>query len=263
MFVKILGRSDKASLVVALCSGFLCVPPATAQGLPDGPGKSDLQMVCTTCHSSDQIVKKGRRTAAQWQEVVMQMTAFGAVGSNAQMAAILQYLTSNYGRQPTPQEAAEANGSKTRPKEPSAKLPLAEARDLSGTWMTAFWYTGLNMGPKGSLPDYDIQLHGVNDPSVPPNFLTPWAKAISDKFTIYTDPVLFCYSPGVQAYSLPYAFEIIPSPWKDQHAYGSLSRSPSGLPGSADPEQLSQPERYGLFSRTLGGRNTGGRHRRI
>ena len=99
------------------------------------------------------------------------------------------------------------------PKEPSAKLPLAEARDLSGTWMTAMWYTGLNMGPKGALPDRGVQMHGVNDPKAPVmTLLTPWAKEISDKYSMYTDPVLTCNSPGPQAYTAPYAFEIIPSP---------------------------------------------------
>jgi hypothetical protein len=211
--LKIFDRFGSVSAILTLCGGFLCGPPAAAQGLPDGPGKSDLQQVCTACHSTDQIIAKGRRTPAQWQVVVTQMTNFGATGSSAQMAAILKYLTSIYSRQPTPEEVAEESGAKSRPREPLAKLPLAEARDLSGTWMTAFWYTGLNMGPKGSLPDYDIQLHGVNDPTAPfPSLLTPWAKAISDKYTIYTDPVLFCYSPGPQDYSMPYAFEILSSP---------------------------------------------------
>jgi hypothetical protein len=99
------------------------------------------------------------------------------------------------------------------PTEPSAKLSLADARDLTGTWMTSYWYNGLNMGPKGALPEKEIPLHGVNDPRTPVmDLLTPWAKQISDKSSIYTDPILSCYSPGPQAYSAPYAFEIIPSP---------------------------------------------------
>lgn len=98
-------------------------------------------------------------------------------------------------------------------KEPSAKMSVPEARDLSGPWMTSYWYIGLNMGPKGSLPEKDIPLHGVNDPHTEVmNLLTPWAKEISDKYSIYTDPILSCYSPGPQAYSAPYAFEFIPSP---------------------------------------------------
>ncbi len=35
------------------------------QQLPDGPGKTDLEMVCTACHGMDQIVLKGPRTARQ------------------------------------------------------------------------------------------------------------------------------------------------------------------------------------------------------
>ena len=109
--------------------------------------------------------------------------------------------------------ADQVSAGELPPKEPSAKLPVAEARDLSGTWMTSYWYNGLNMGPKGSLPERESPLHGVDDPRAPvTSFLTPWAKEVSDKYSIYTDPILSCYSPGPQAYSAPYAFEIIPSP---------------------------------------------------
>ena len=109
--------------------------------------------------------------------------------------------------------AAQRGAGELQSKEPSAKLSLAEARDLSGTWMTSYWYNGLNMGPKGSLPDKESPLLGVDDPRTPVvSLLTPWAKEISDKYSIYTDPILSCYSPGPQAYSAPYAFEIIPSP---------------------------------------------------
>jgi len=112
------------------------------------------------------------------------------------------------------QEFPEGQGAaKLPPKEPSAKLPLVQARNLSGTWMTANWYINLNMGPKGSLPTRSIPLHGVTDPGAPViGLLTPWAKEISAKYSMYADPILSCYSPGPQAYSAPYAFEFIPSP---------------------------------------------------
>ena len=186
---------------------------ASGQELPAGPGKSDLEMVCTVCHGVDQITANGPRTPREWDGVMAAMTAFGASGSNAQMAAIAEYLKTKYSRPLTPAEAAAEKESGLPPKEPSAKLPLAEARDLSGTWMTAMWYTGLNMGPKGALPERGVQIHGVNDPKAPVmTLLTPWAKEISDKYSMYTDPVLTCNSPGPQAYNAPYAFEIIPSP---------------------------------------------------
>lgn len=186
---------------------------ASGQQLPNGPGKSDLETVCTACHGLDQIALKGPRTPRQWEQMVMQMVAFGATASNAQIAAVTEYLKTRFSRPPTPEEAAEESGAKVPAKEPSVKLPLAEARDLSGVWMTASWYTFLNMGPKGSLPDQEIPLHGVNDPGAPVmRLLTPWAKELSDKYSVYTDPILSCYSPGPQAYAAPYAFEILSSP---------------------------------------------------
>ena len=35
---------------------------ASGQELPAGPGKSDLEMVCTVCHGVDQITANGPRT---------------------------------------------------------------------------------------------------------------------------------------------------------------------------------------------------------
>jgi len=91
---------------------------ASAQQLPDGLGKSDLEMVCTACHGMDQITLKGPRTPHQWEQMVAQMRAFGAIGSNAQFTALTEYLKSRFSRQPTPQEAAEEGVGKLPPKEP-------------------------------------------------------------------------------------------------------------------------------------------------
>ena len=125
---------------VAALTGVFAVG-ASAQQLPDGPGKSDLEMVCTACHGLDQITLKGPRTPHQWEQMVAQMRAFGANGSNAQFTALTEYLKSRFSRQPTPEEVAEEGPGKLPPKEPSAKLPLAQARDLSGVWMTSSWIT--------------------------------------------------------------------------------------------------------------------------
>ena len=124
------------------------------------------------------------------------------------------YLNANLSRKPTAEEAANEGVDGAPPaKEPSAKLPMEQMRDLSGPWMTSMWYTVLNMGPRGSLPTQQPQMHGVKDPEAPvPSLLTPWAKAIAAKYSMYTDPVLTCNSPGPQAYAAPYAFEVIPSP---------------------------------------------------
>ena len=159
-------------------------PRVLAQNLPDGAGKAQLQTVCISCHGMDKVTEKGRRTAGQWRGVVALMRAYGAIGSNEDFAAILGYLNANLSRKPTAEEAAEEGVDGAPPaKEPSAKLPLEQMRDLSGPWMTSMWYTVLNMGPRGSLPTQQPQMHGVKDPEAPVQSLfTPWAKAIAAKY---------------------------------------------------------------------------------
>ena len=58
--------------LAAIITGAFAVG-ASAQQLPDGPGKSDLEMVCTACHGEDQITLKGPRTPRQWEQMVAQM----------------------------------------------------------------------------------------------------------------------------------------------------------------------------------------------
>src|ERR1700735_3696288 len=111
MIASSFGGSTLCCLLAAMLTGALA-PVASAQQLPDAPGKSDLEMVCTACHGLDQITLNGPRTPRQWEQMVTQMTAFGATGSNAQNAAITAYLKSRFSRPPTPEEAAEESGAK-------------------------------------------------------------------------------------------------------------------------------------------------------
>src|SRR5262245_40582817 len=71
--------------------------------------------------------------------------------------------------------------------EPHAKLPLAEARNLSGPWMQVSWYITLNMGPAAGLPPARQLRTATN--KTPEEVLTPWAKEKSKGWTIYNDPL--------------------------------------------------------------------------
>jgi competence protein ComEA len=65
--------------------------------LPDGPGKEQLQRVCSSCHVLE-TVTAARRTKGGWQQTIEDMLDRGAEGSDEDMAAILSYLTTFYGR---------------------------------------------------------------------------------------------------------------------------------------------------------------------
>jgi competence protein ComEA len=65
--------------------------------LPEGPGKDTLQRVCSSCHEVESVTA-ARRTKTAWQHVIEDMVDRGAEGSDEDMAAVLSYLTTFYGR---------------------------------------------------------------------------------------------------------------------------------------------------------------------
>jgi competence protein ComEA len=79
---------------------FLCVAavmPAIGQDLPEGKGKETVQRICTACHDIA-AVTGSRRTKAGWEQNVDAMIARGAEGSDADMNAVVEYLTAFFGK---------------------------------------------------------------------------------------------------------------------------------------------------------------------
>ena len=68
---------------------------APAQELPDGPGKTSLQKVCTKCHDLTGVVSK-RRTAGDWGTILDKMITQGAEATDEQFGQILDYLIANF-----------------------------------------------------------------------------------------------------------------------------------------------------------------------
>jgi hypothetical protein len=175
---------------------------AVAQDLPDGSGKDIVGRACTGCHDLGRITDK-KMSADEWKATVQRMIKNGATLSPADEQAIENYLARTLGGIQAPSLAA-----KTQP----SSLSTAEARDLSGVWMEASWYTGLRQGPRGNLPN-NMPTRGLIDNTKSPQLLmTPWGRENTNKYTIYNDPILRCASPGPQAYNAPYAFEILQTP---------------------------------------------------
>ena len=55
-----------------------------------------FQKVCATCHAMDKV--GGRRTRAQWEDLMYKMIDLGAKGSDKELQTVLEYLSSEYGR---------------------------------------------------------------------------------------------------------------------------------------------------------------------
>lgn len=63
--------------------------------LPEGPGRSAVQQVCTQCHSI-QIITSHRDTRAGWVQVVGNMVSHGAEMSDEDADRIIKYLAADF-----------------------------------------------------------------------------------------------------------------------------------------------------------------------
>jgi competence protein ComEA len=66
-----------------------------AEGRPAPP--PEFVKVCVKCHPPDKIVE-GRRYKTQWDQVLEQMTARGAIATDQELDVIFDFLVTNYGR---------------------------------------------------------------------------------------------------------------------------------------------------------------------
>ena len=73
----------------------LAAAPAGAQQLPDGPGKAEFQKVCSGCHQAERGTAV-RLTRDGWAGVIESMVARGARGTDEELAAILDYLSTHF-----------------------------------------------------------------------------------------------------------------------------------------------------------------------
>ena len=76
-------------------------PPARGQEgpgqLPDGKGKDAVKKVCSACHELATVVAS-RRTRTGWEQNVDDMISRGAEGSDEEMEAVVEYLTTFFGK---------------------------------------------------------------------------------------------------------------------------------------------------------------------
>jgi competence protein ComEA len=87
-----------AGLVFLTLAAAAQTPPAAAPGdepgakLPPGEGRDVVMKVCTKCHDPS-IAATEDLDASGWKDLVNQMAANGAEGSDAEFDQIVAYLT--------------------------------------------------------------------------------------------------------------------------------------------------------------------------
>jgi competence protein ComEA len=75
----------------------LLVIAAQDDGLPEASGKDVVRRMCVNCHGPEQITTE-KYTKKRWREVVDDMVSRGAEGSDEDVAAVVSYLSRNFGK---------------------------------------------------------------------------------------------------------------------------------------------------------------------
>lgn len=88
-------RFHKALIAAAL--GCCALGQETQGPLPDAPGKVEVEKICASCHEIETAIGS-RRTKIGWQQSVDDMISRGAEGSDADMEAVVAYLTTYFGK---------------------------------------------------------------------------------------------------------------------------------------------------------------------
>jgi competence ComEA-like helix-hairpin-helix protein len=82
------------------------VPMALAQekaevksdpNLPEGPGKKQVEKICTKCHDSEGFTHS-RNSRSRWENIVDEMISRGAEASDAEAELIVEYLATYLGK---------------------------------------------------------------------------------------------------------------------------------------------------------------------
>jgi competence protein ComEA len=83
--------------VVFAALTFASADDGNAGLLPDGPGKDAVAKMCTECHSVDRM-RTLRIGNDDWSDKVADMVDRGATGTDAEIEAVVNYLTANFGK---------------------------------------------------------------------------------------------------------------------------------------------------------------------
>jgi competence protein ComEA len=75
---------------------FALAAVAFGQTLPEGPGKVVVERMCKGCHGLENVVRS-RRTRDRWTEIVDDMVARGAKGTDSEADEVIEYLSTHFG----------------------------------------------------------------------------------------------------------------------------------------------------------------------
>jgi competence protein ComEA len=74
---------------------------ASAQQLPDGPGRVELEKMCRQCHELARSISL-RQDRDGWSTTISKMVAFGMKANDRDLGLVIDYLVKNYPAEDVP-----------------------------------------------------------------------------------------------------------------------------------------------------------------
>lgn len=90
-----------ATIASKFCAGVLTLACCAWAQLPEGPGKAEVERICTQCHELQRSISLHQDYDA-WAGTVGKMISLGAQGTNQDFRLIVDYLAKNYPGEPLP-----------------------------------------------------------------------------------------------------------------------------------------------------------------
>lgn len=101
---------------------FAFAPSLPSQTLPEGPGKAVVERMCKGCHGLENVIR-ARRTRDRWTEIVDDMVARGAKGTDSEADEVIEYLATHFG----PEAVRKVNVNKAVASELTSTLGVSDA----------------------------------------------------------------------------------------------------------------------------------------
>ena len=89
------------AIAFKICSGALIFALCASAQLPPGPGKEEVEKVCTQCHELQRSISL-HQDHDGWAGTVGKMISLGAQGTNNDFLLIVDYLAKNFPGEPLP-----------------------------------------------------------------------------------------------------------------------------------------------------------------
>jgi competence protein ComEA len=99
--MRVLYAAVMSALLVGGAAGSSSRMLSAQAVLPDAPGRDVTVKVCGSCHAAETVASV-RLTPEGWRELIAKMVAAGAQGTDQEVAAVFQYVSTQFAAEEQP-----------------------------------------------------------------------------------------------------------------------------------------------------------------